>query len=595
MKIRRRALSILLTMVMVFTFMPAMAFAGGVSSQKPVGLEFKGDLEYAKKFVQEDYNRNGFSYAVEDIYAEGNRITVKYSDHSVEYEPRRYQYPGETEEDGYSLGFFPVGEATKIEKDESGYYYTVNNADVDYEIDLNGQVKIMYRFSYSYTDEDGYEMTDYDEISTTVQAKEYNEPVSVTYSGPALTYEPWSTDKHADFLNEGAKITVKYKDGSTKTAVCRMYGTSKVDGESYDEFDYFWEGEEPVAKTGEGGWLRAENGLNSRGFLYSEAKGDDKQTITYEEYFYNGYFSASVDVPKSQKVYPYPKSATFVPAKGFQATALIGQQWFDASELYGKGNKIVMTWSDGTKETYKYGKYTQKGVKEKIEGFAYKDKDGYVHEVWPVFNSVKGFKKGTTTLTAKISTWPIGYEKEYKTPLKVKVKASKYLAQANFYTYPYTGKTVTPKKVEVYAANDKGKMKKLSSSKYTYKVKKGKKIGSYSFKINFKSKADQKKYGKSIKCYYAIVPKTPTGVKVTAGSKSLTVKWKKMSNVDGYEVYVSKYKNFRELSEWVSVKKSKTSATIKNLEKGKTYYVYVTSVKNGVVSNPSKKVSKKTK
>ena len=56
----------------------------------------------------------------------------------------------------------------------------------------------------------------------------------------------------------------------------------------------------------------------------------------------------------------------------------------------------------------------------------------------------------------------------------------------------------------------------------------------------------------------------------------MTVKWKKVSGVTGYEVQYSTDKKFKKGVKKVTVKKgATTSTTIKKLTKKKTYYVKV--------------------
>lgn len=91
-----------------------------------------------------------------------------------------------------------------------------------------------------------------------------------------------------------------------------------------------------------------------------------------------------------------------------------------------------------------------------------------------------------------------------------------------------------------------------------------------------------------------VVPKKAAISKVkVASSKSIQVTWKKASGITGYKVYVSTKKNsgYQVKS---TIKKAKTTSTvIKNLRKGKKYYVKVAAYKKvngktfiGIQSNP---------
>jgi predicted nucleic acid-binding Zn ribbon protein len=66
---------------------------------------------------------------------------------------------------------------------------------------------------------------------------------------------------------------------------------------------------------------------------------------------------------------------------------------------------------------------------------------------------------------------------------------------------------------------------------------------------------------------------------VKAGSKKLTVKWKKGKDIDGYEIEYSQNKDFSD-SKTKTVTKADTEKTeLKKLTKKKTYYVRMRAYK----------------
>ncbi len=76
-----------------------------------------------------------------------------------------------------------------------------------------------------------------------------------------------------------------------------------------------------------------------------------------------------------------------------------------------------------------------------------------------------------------------------------------------------------------------------------------------------------------------------------ASGKKLTVKWKKTSQVTGYEVSCALNKTFKSGKKTVTVKSaSKTSTTITKLKKGKKYYVRVRAYKTLQVNGKSQKL-----
>ena len=95
-------------------------------------------------------------------------------------------------------------------------------------------------------------------------------------------------------------------------------------------------------------------------------------------------------------------------------------------------------------------------------------------------------------------------------------------------------------------------------------------------------------------------PKSTNSKKVKAAKKAISVTWKKVSGVNGYEIQVATDKKFKKNKKTVTVKKQKTTkTTVKKLKAKKKYYVRVRTYKtvNGkkVYSAWSKVKSVKTK
>ena len=98
----------------------------------------------------------------------------------------------------------------------------------------------------------------------------------------------------------------------------------------------------------------------------------------------------------------------------------------------------------------------------------------------------------------------------------------------------------------------------------------------------------------------AAKPKSASIKKVKAAKKAISVIWKKVSGVKGYQVQVATDKKFKKNKKIVTVKKQKTTkTTVKKLKAKKKYYVRVRTYKtvNGkkVYSAWSKVKSVKTK
>ena len=92
-------------------------------------------------------------------------------------------------------------------------------------------------------------------------------------------------------------------------------------------------------------------------------------------------------------------------------------------------------------------------------------------------------------------------------------------------------------------------------------------------------------------------PKSASIKKVKAAKKAISVTWKKVSGVKGYQIQVATDKKFKKNKKTVTIKKQKT--TVKKLKAKKKYYVRIRTYKtvNGkkVYSSWSKVKSVKTK
>jgi len=95
-------------------------------------------------------------------------------------------------------------------------------------------------------------------------------------------------------------------------------------------------------------------------------------------------------------------------------------------------------------------------------------------------------------------------------------------------------------------------------------------------------------------------PKSASIKKVKAAKKAVSVQWKKVGGVKGYQVQVATDKKFKKNKKTVTIKKQKTTkTTVKKLKAKKKYYVRIRTYKtvNGkkVYSAWSKVKSVKTK
>lgn len=69
-------------------------------------------------------------------------------------------------------------------------------------------------------------------------------------------------------------------------------------------------------------------------------------------------------------------------------------------------------------------------------------------------------------------------------------------------------------------------------------------------------------------------------VKLKAGKKKVTVKWDKIANVNGYQLQSSIKRNFKKNTKIVTIRKKKvTKKVLKNLKKGKKYFIRIRTFK----------------
>ena len=138
--------------------------------------------------------------------------------------------------------------------------------------------------------------------------------------------------------------------------------------------------------------------------------------------------------------------------------------------------------------------------------------------------------------------------------------------------YSYDGKA---KKPAVTAKDSAGN--KLANGDYTVSYSSGrKKIGKYTATVTLKGN----KYSGTKKLTFKIVPPKPKLSSAKAGSKSMTLKWKKGKEATGYEIQYSTSKTFAKGNKTVKITSAKTtSKVIKKLKAKKTYYVRLRSYK----------------
>ena len=195
---------------------------------------------------------------------------------------------------------------------------------------------------------------------------------------------------------------------------------------------------------------------------------------------------------------------------------------------------------------------------------------------WNEWNANVGYRKDTYTVALSAGNYYLrvtgyrngtSYASTGTYTLKVSAKAS--MAQASVYApyyKEYTGKAQKPP-VTVYC---EGKTLRKGRD-YDVSYKNNKNIGDAT--VIVKGKGD---YVGTKKTTFLIVPKK---LKITMASSlkkgQITVKWKKDKIVTGYQVDMSRKKDFSMTGKKVEFKASKAGGTVEGLSRKKTYYVRV--------------------
>lgn len=135
---------------------------------------------------------------------------------------------------------------------------------------------------------------------------------------------------------------------------------------------------------------------------------------------------------------------------------------------------------------------------------------------------------------------------------------------------------------KVELLNSKGKVvKTVTTTKAAYTFKELSKVTTYKIRVTAYKTIDSKKLYSTVSTTIttATAPAKATLSKVTAGSKSATPSWKKVSGASGYEVMYSTSSKFSSSKTAAVSKSSSTKTTIKKLTKGKKYYFKVRAYK----------------
>ena len=142
------------------------------------------------------------------------------------------------------------------------------------------------------------------------------------------------------------------------------------------------------------------------------------------------------------------------------------------------------------------------------------------------------------------------------------------LSKTAFY---YNGKIQTPR---IVIRDSRGNVLKEKTD-YTITLSKGRKnIGKYAVVVTFKGNYSGKKV-----LYYTINPGKTSITKISAEKKEISLQWKKVSGVTGYQIQYATNASFKQAKSINVSGASTVKKTIKSLNSGKTFYVRVRTYK----------------
>lgn len=579
MNLRHRAITLLLSVVMVLTFMPALAFADdtpasggtleaaeeleGATTVKPVSFEYDA-VNPLEEYIGKEFV---------ELYVPGNKVKINYSNGTS-----KTYIAVEDEEEGV-VDFYRLNAdgsvGTGVMPGEI-YAYTI------YLIEEgSNECVIWYTYGSYELEARGtvYGIADH-EISDVhyTQVK----PCNINYKDLCSDPYSWRT-KSKYYMGDKVSFTASFEDED---------GASETDTNTYtygkdpdDDYSYFY-----VDEEGEPAYAEVDIVPDS----------DPNKWLPGGSYTATAYVNG---VPAPEKLSinvtgeaAVPYEVIFNPAEGFVPTGDIGDKELWSFYFDGEGNSFTVKYSDGTEKTYiyathpdGYGAFFLNGDTSKKEFDCYGEVKG-------------GLKKGLNEVTFTYEEYIKAYDDYVTVDFTAGIEAAKYVVYMTDKAYKYTGKYITP---TIVVKNSAGKTlvkgtpateTEPATGDYYVEYVKHKKVGRYLVKIYFNDGLeDRELYPDSTEGYYSIKPpKAPVIKSVTGGKKSLTVKWKKFTkaqrkHIDGFYIEVATDKNFYSNYKCIQVRsRTAASKTIKGLKKGKKYYVRMCAYKNVTPEGSSK-------
>ena len=230
------------------------------------------------------------------------------------------------------------------------------------------------------------------------------EPTGLEYKGAEFKYVE-GNDYADGFYVEGNIITVSFSDGTTKDFIYKIY-KKEQNGDAIDEYgDYFLNGD-----------------INTSSADIREDFKNGKVTISYRETYWSDELGKDVEL-KVEKEYEASKYAKPVKVE-YKGDKLRYEPDDDHIEnLFNEGNKLIVTYDDGSTRTYickKYKNNNESYSEYFLDGKLTKDSNGEYQHVFVLQEWVKR-PLGTTSTVLTFEEYVGGgdsFNLKFKVPLK---------------------------------------------------------------------------------------------------------------------------------------------------------------------------------
>lgn len=338
--------------------------------------------------------------------------------------------------------------------------------------------------------------------------------------------------------------------GTAPVAVCDIYADSNVSVKlEYSSVDYSGEVKTPAVTVSYGGTLLNENIDYTVSYSNNINAGIASVTVTGK-----GNYTGTVT-----KNFTIKKLSI---AKKGRATVS-----FDSSKIVYNGTKVIPV------IYIAYDKGGNIGVQYLVQDIEFKVSYSDNNNIGTATAKITGTGNFTGTLTKKFKIYPAAVGG---------VSISDVTSSSLVLNWNKVSKA-TGYDIAVYDESKKDfKHVAYVSSKYSsYKISKLSSAKSYVYKIRAYKTVDGKKYYGDYSAEVSTIIK-PDTVKINAVTKSgnkLTVDWTKI-NCSGYEIYYSTDKKLKKNVKKLTASSSKTSYTVKGIDKSKRYYVRIRAYMN---------------